>query len=75
MIAMTRPLNELVKPELRAEWDTDIYPNFFVQDPANIDQCRQPGLFKEEAVITNGSMVALSFGLKFLKIYLQITYE
>ena len=59
MIAMSRPLNDLVKPELREEWEKEIYPNFFVRDQENIDQQRQPGLFKEEAVITNGSMVSL----------------
>ena len=59
MIAMTKPLSELVKPELEEKWKNEVYPSFFVQDPNCIHQCRQPGLFKEEAVITNGSMVAL----------------
>ena len=59
MLAMTRPLHELVKPGLEAEWEKNIFPKYFVQDPTSIDQCRQPGLFKEEAVVDHGSMVAL----------------
>ena len=59
MIAMTRPLNDLVKPELRKEWESEVYPKYFVRDQENIDEQRQPGLFKEEAVITDGSMVSL----------------
>ena len=56
---MSRSLNDLVKPELREKWDSEIYPKYFVRDQNDIDQQRQPGLFKEEAVIKNGSMVCL----------------
>ena len=59
MLCMTRPLNELVKPELKEEWETTIYPKFFVRDENDINQVRQPGLFKAEAVVHSGSMVAL----------------
>ena len=59
MLCLTRPINELVKPELAEEWENEIFPQFFVRDSTNIDQCRQPGLFKEEAVVNFGSMVAL----------------
>ena len=59
MFCMTRSLNDLVKPELKKEWETEVYPKFFVRDATNPDQSRQPGLFKEEAVINHGSMVAL----------------
>ena len=59
MLAMTRPLHELVKPGLEHKWQTEIFPKYFVRDATCIDQCRKPGLFKEEAVITFGSMVAL----------------
>ena len=64
MFAMTKPLNDLVKPELAEKWATEIYPKFFVQDANCVHQCRQPGLFKEEAAITNASMVALRRVLK-----------
>ena len=64
MIAMTRPLDELVKPDCRSIWQEEIYPKFFVTDQDDIHQCRKPGLFKEEAVITNGSMIALRFALE-----------
>ena len=56
---MSKPLNDLVKPDLREKWDSEIYPKYFVRDQKDIDQQRQPGLFKEEAVIKNGSMVCL----------------
>ena len=61
---MTRPLNELVKSGYESKWKKEIYPKFFVQNPDDISQCRQPGLFKEEAFITNGSMISLRFALK-----------
>ena len=56
---MTRPFNDLVKPGLEQEWKNDIFPKYFVRDATNISQARQPGLFKEEAVVNSGSMVAL----------------
>ena len=59
MLCFTRPIHELVKPELFHQWTTEIYPKFFVRDATDISQCRQPGLFKEEAVVNHGSMVAL----------------
>ena len=59
MLAMTRPLHELVKPGLEMEWQTEIFPKYFVQDSSCIDQCRQPGLFKEETAVNYGSMIAL----------------
>ena len=59
-LAMTKPLNELVLPEKRDKWDSEIFDQWFVRDNTNIDQVREPGLFKDEAVVTNGSFVALS---------------
>ena len=64
---MTRPLHELVKPGLEKEWIEKIFPKYFVQDPTSIDQCRQPGLFKEEAVVDHGSIVALRKDVIFLR--------
>ena len=60
---MTRPLHQLVKPGLEIEWENEIFPKYFVRDSTCIDQCRQPGLFKEEAVVDNGSMVALRIAI------------
>ena len=57
---MTRPFSELVKPGLEQEWENEVFPKYFVRDPTNISETRQPGLFKEEAVVTSGSMIALS---------------
>ena len=59
-LAMTKPLNELVLPEKREKWNSEIFDQWFVRDYNNIDQVREPGLFKDEAVVTNGSFVALS---------------
>ena len=59
MLCMTRPLENLVKPELKHEWENLIYPQFFVTDPTDINQIRRPGLFKAEAEVDCGSMVAL----------------
>ena len=56
---MTKPLDALVKPELKEKWTNEIFPKFFVQDATNIDQIRCPGLFKAEAEINHGSMIAL----------------
>ena len=52
-------MNDLVKPGLEDDWKNNILPKFFVTDPTSVDQCRQPGLFKEEATVNFGSMVAL----------------
>ena len=59
MICLTKPLNDLVIPELRHEWHNVIYPSMFVQDPNDIHQVRKPGLLKIEAHVKNGSMVCL----------------
>ena len=59
MFCMTRPFKELVKPGLEEEWKNEIFPKYFVQDANDISQTRQPGLFKEEAVVNSGSMIAL----------------
>ena len=59
IITMTKPFHDLVKPGLEDEWNTKIFPKYFVQDPNCVDQNRTPGLFKEEAVINHGSMIAL----------------
>ena len=59
-LALTKPLNELVKEEKRDAWESFVYKSWFVRDPECIDQVREPGLFKDEAVVTDGSFVALS---------------
>ena len=58
-LALTKPLNQLVKPEFKEKWKTVLYPKWFVQDADDVDQAREPGLFKEEVNITSGGMVAL----------------
>ena len=70
MLCFTKPMNDLVKPGLEEEWKNIIFPKFFVSDPTSIDQCRQPGLFKEEAVINRGSMIALRDRLYYLCDYI-----
>ena len=59
-LALTRPLNDLVYQHKRTDWDNITYKNWFVRDENDTDQIREPGLFKNEAVVTNGSFVALS---------------
>ena len=59
-LAMTRPLNELVHKDKLDSWNSHIYSEWFVRDETCIDQVREPGLFKEEAMVKDGSFVALS---------------
>ena len=59
-LALTRPINELVREDKRSAWDEHVYAKWFVRDPSSIQQVREPGLFKNEAVVTDGSFVALS---------------
>ena len=56
---MTKPLDQLVKPEYKTKWEKELYQKWFVQDPEDVDQSREPGLFKEEVNITCGGMVSL----------------
>ena len=56
---MTKPLDQLVKPEKKYEWDNVVRDKWLVTDPTCIDQVREPGLFKVEAEVTSGSFVAL----------------
>ena len=58
--ATTKPLTELVIPEKNSEWNESVYSKWFVRDPDCIEEIREPGLYKYEAVVTNGSFVALS---------------
>ena len=59
-LAMTKPIDELVNDEKRANWHSKVYPEWFVRNPDCIEQVREPGLFKDEAIVTDGSFVALS---------------
>ena len=59
-LALTKPISELVYANKKEQWVSNIYNNWFVQDETDIDQAREPGLFKNEAIVTNGSFVALS---------------
>ena len=56
---MTKPLDQLVKPEKKYEWDNEIRDKWLVTDSNCIDQVREPGLFKVEAEVTCGSFIAL----------------
>ena len=69
MLCMTKPMNELVKPDLKLKWENEIFPKFFVTDESNIDLLRKPGLFKAEAEIDSGSMVALRMVFKLIQIF------
>ena len=66
-LALTKPLKELVKPEFTDKWENELYPKWFVHDANDVNQSREPGLFKEEVNITSGGMVAL----RKLSIYVQ----
>ena len=59
-LAMTKPINELVYEHKLDEWNDHKFSEWFVIDENNIDQVREPGLFKYEALVTDGSFVALS---------------
>ena len=56
---MTSALDDLIKPELKHKWNTEIRPRWFVQNPDDPDESREPGLMKIEQHITKGSCVAL----------------
>ena len=49
---------DCVKPELVARWDTEIVPNWFVDD--TIESKRKPGLLKSEKSANSGVFVGLS---------------
>ena len=59
-LAMTKPLEELVLIDKKEEWNARVRSEWFVLDESDINQIREPGLFKYEALVTNGSFVALS---------------
>ena len=59
-LALTKPINELVYAHKLSEWNSHVYADWFVRDESSIHQIREPGLFKNEAVVQNGSFVALS---------------
>ena len=64
--ALTAPLDEIIKPEKYEEWVNVIQPQWFVQNPDDPDQAREPGLLKIEQHITKGSIVALRNALKLI---------
>ena len=59
-LALTKPIGELVHNHKLDDWNKNIISKWFVLDEKNIDQVREPGLFKDEALVTDGSFVALS---------------
>ena len=73
-LALTKPLAQLVKPEFKEKWDNQLYPKWFVQDAKNIDQAREPGLFKEEVNVISGGMVALRNSLQMHVLYLSSVF-
>ena len=68
-LAMTKPINELVYKDKLNDWNNRIKFEWFVQDESCISQVREPGLFKNEAMVTDGSFVALSSKCYSLKDY------
>ena len=44
-LAMSRPLDQLVKPEKKYEWDNGVKQQWFVQNYDDIYETKQPGLF------------------------------
>ena len=59
-LALTKPITELIHENKHDHWASHVYSNWFVRDESNINEIREPGLFKNEAVVTDGSFVALS---------------
>ena len=59
-LAMTKPITELVHKNKLVEWNSHVHSDWFVRDETCIEEIREPGLFKNEAVVTDGSFVALS---------------
>ena len=59
-LSMTKPIQELVYEHKLEEWNSHVFADWFVRDPTNIDEIREPGLFKDEALVKDGSFVALS---------------
>ena len=68
-LALTKPIDQLVYEHKRKQWDNYTYEKWFVRDENDTDQIREPGLFKNEAVVTNGSFIALSSKCYSLKDY------
>ena len=62
MVASTRPIEELCRPEKHDEFYAPggPYEQMFVTDVEDINQKRRPGLLKEEIKVNNGSWIALS---------------
>ena len=43
-LTMTKPINELIYEHKRAEWDSHVFSKWFVRNPTNINEIREPGL-------------------------------
>ena len=43
MFAISKPMQDLPKPEFKEVWDNEIFKKWFVQDLSNVHQIRQPG--------------------------------
>ena len=43
-MALGKPINELILPQYREKWDTELHKQWFVRDENDIDQCRTPGM-------------------------------
>ena len=42
-MALSKPINEIILPEKREQWFSQIRPKWFVIDENDIDQARFPG--------------------------------
>ena len=49
-LAISRPLDELVRPEKKEEWDNDVKQQWFVQNYNDVRECKTPGKFSVIAV-------------------------
>ena len=59
MLCLTDKLDDLVKKDLKAEWESK-KGSVFVLDESDVDQLRTPGLLKIEAESQNASFIAMS---------------
>ena len=57
-------MDDIIKPDKYEEWKKVIKPRWFVKNPNDPDEAREPGLLKVEQHITRGSVVALRLAFK-----------
>ena len=66
-LVMTDEMDQIVKPNLRKEWES-AKKNWFVLDETDAFQTRLPGLLKSEWKTTNGGIAWSVFRIKTLKL-------